>query len=128
MREAGVTIGVGTDLVMDWFRYLPNAYIEELQQYEKAGFSTTETLEAATRVNAEILDMGEQLGTLEPGKLADLLVVEGQPDRELNDLKNVELVLRDGHTVLKNGQVITEPHEARERPGKKDDAVAGQWT
>jgi len=128
MREAGVKIGVGTDLVLDWFRYMPDVYIEELLQYLEAGFTAPQALEAATRVNAEILDMGHLLGTVEPGKLADLLVVDGAPDQNLPDLKNVELIIRDGTVVVRDGCVITPRHQARPRPGRKGDAVAGQWT
>lgn len=111
MRQAGVTVGVGTDIVMDWFRYLPEAYIEELRLYVQAGFTVSEALEAATRVNAQILDVGEILGTLGPGKLADVLVVDGCPDKDLDDLKNVNMVIRDGHVVLQDGRIYVERHQ-----------------
>ncbi len=111
MKKAGVKIGVGTDIVMDWFRYLPEAYIEELRMYKSAGFSTHEALMAATLVNAEILDMDRLLGSLEPGKLADVLIVDGRPDECLDDLKNVHTVIRDGHIVLEQGRLRQERHE-----------------
>ena len=79
MKEAGVLIGLGTDLVFDWFRDLPYAYIQELEVYVECGFTPTEALLAATRDNARILGMDDKLGTLEVGKLADVLVVEGNP-------------------------------------------------
>ena len=53
MKEAGVLIGLGTDLVFDWFRDLPYAYIQELEVYLECGFTPTEALLAATRDNAE---------------------------------------------------------------------------
>ncbi len=113
MRRAGVKIGVGTDLVWDWFRYLPGAYIEELRQFVKAGFTNQEALVAATATGAEILDMAHELGTIEPGKLADITVVDGCPDISLEDLQNVRTVIRDGCTVIRDGRVFVPRHEPR---------------
>lgn len=48
MRRAGIRMGVGTDLVSDWFRFLPGAYITELKQLQAAGYSPAEALVAAT--------------------------------------------------------------------------------
>ncbi|MBL8270022.1 amidohydrolase family protein, partial [Steroidobacter sp.] len=84
LKRAGVRMGVGTDLVSDWFRYLPQPYITELKQFVAGGYSTSEALVAATRTSAEILDMADKLGTLTPGKLADVLVVDGTPDLNLD--------------------------------------------
>ncbi len=126
MKRAGVKIGVGTDIVMDWFRYMPQAYIKELQLYTEAGFTAGEALEAATRVGAEILDVGHLLGTLEPGKLADILVVSGRPDENLDDLINVNLVIRDGYVIVKDGQVFIPRHEGWPLP-KPSDKPKGPW-
>jgi len=52
----------------------------------EAGWSVPEALIAATKINAEILDMDDRLGTLQTGKLADVLVVDGRPDENLDDL------------------------------------------
>ena len=82
MKQAGIKMGIGTDLVMDAFRFLPNAYITELEWFVKGGYTKPEVLVAATRTGAEILGMDDKLGTLTPGKLADVLVVEGRPRRE----------------------------------------------
>ena len=53
-------------------------------------------ISAATKTNAEILGRGHELGTIEPGKLADLIVVAGNPLADINALSRVELVLKDG--------------------------------
>ncbi len=116
MKKAGVNIGVGTDLILDWFRYLPFAYIEELKQFTQCGFTVEEALVAATRNSAEILDMGDMLGTLEPGKLADVILVEGRPDENLDDLSRVKTVIRDGQVAVSEGRVIIQPHEPRPLP------------
>jgi imidazolonepropionase-like amidohydrolase len=117
LRSAGVKIGVGTDLVFDWFRYLPTAYITELEFYVEAGYSPAEALVAATKVSAEILDMGDRLGTLEVGKLADVVVVSGNPDENLKDLNQVRYVIRDGEVVVEDGHVEIPRHLPRPEPG-----------
>jgi imidazolonepropionase-like amidohydrolase len=110
MRKAGIKMGVGTDLVMNWFRYLPTAYIHELEFFVESGYSKPEALIAATRDGAEILGMEDKLGTLEPGKLADVLVVKGNPDEDLRALANVELVFRGGYLVVEGGRVYVPRH------------------
>ena len=126
MRLAGITIGVGTDLVMDWFRYLPDAYLRELKLLMQAGLGAAEALEAATRINAQILDMGQSLGTIEPGKLADILVVAGRPDECLDDLRQVRLVIRDGQTIVRDGLIHTPRHENVALPSPSGEAK-GPW-
>ena len=109
-------MGIGTDLVADWFRDLPASYINELRQFIAIGYTPEEALVTATRTNAELLDMADKLGTLEPGKLADVLVVDGRPDRDVGDLANVDIVVRDGEVVVFGGQVVIPRHVPVEEP------------
>jgi imidazolonepropionase-like amidohydrolase len=122
LKRAGIKCGVGTDLVANWFRYLPVAYINELKQFVAAGWTIPEALVAATRTNAQILDMDDRLGTLEVGKLADVLVVAGSPDRDLDDLEHVDMVVRGGFIVVDHGQLSIPRHEPV-RDWKKDSSV-----
>lgn len=110
MRVAGIKQGIGTDLVFDGFRFLPGAYVTELEWFVKAGYTNTEALVAATKTGAEILDMDDKLGTLEPGKLADVLVVEGNPVENLRNLENVRIVIRDGYLVVRDGRLYIPRH------------------
>jgi imidazolonepropionase-like amidohydrolase len=119
LKAAGIRMGVGTDLVMDWFRFLPQPYLTELKQFVAAGYTAAEALVAATRTNAEILDMADRLGTLEPGKLADVLVVGGRPDVNLDDLVRVELVLRDGYVVVEGGTLKIPRHAPKPPPSPR---------
>lgn len=116
MREAGVRIGVGTDLVLDWYRFLPTAYIRELKLLIAAGLSKQDALAAATRTNAEILGLADRLGTLEAGKLADLIVIAGKPDEDLDELANVRVVIRNGSVVVSDGKIVVPRHVARPEP------------
>jgi imidazolonepropionase-like amidohydrolase len=117
LKRAGVVIGVGTDLVVDWFRFLPEPYITELSHLVEAGFTPAEALVAATKTNAALLDLSDRLGTLEPGKLADVLVVRGTPDANLGDLANVDLVVTNGRVAVQDGKVVIERHLPK--PGPK---------
>jgi imidazolonepropionase-like amidohydrolase len=116
MKAAGIKLGIGTDLVTDWYQYLPAPYITEMKQFEKAGYSVPQVLSIATKTNAEMLDMGSRLGTLEPGKLADVTVIDGKPDVNLDDVAKVDVVIRDGHVVVKHGQINVERHTPRPMP------------
>jgi imidazolonepropionase-like amidohydrolase len=119
MKDAGVTLGIGTDLVVDWFEFLPWPYHEELRQFVAMGYTLPEALGIATRVNAEMLDMGDRLGTLEVGKLADVLVVAGNPDLRLDDLGNVDLVIRDGRVQVEAGRVSYTRHVPKPPPAPR---------
>jgi len=121
MKEAGVKMGIGTDLVVNWFRFLPTAYITELKQFVKVGYSIPEVLMTATKTNAEILDMDDKLGTLEPGKLADVIVVDGKPDSNLDDLAHIDIVIRDGYVLIENGQVVIPRHKPLPEPQPNKD-------
>ncbi len=112
LRKAGIKCGVGTDLILHWYRYMPGPYIRELKNLVEAGWSVPEALVAATKTNAEILDMDDRLGTLQPGKLADVLVVDGRPDENLDDLAKVDLVIRDGYRVVEGGHLGVPRHTA----------------
>jgi imidazolonepropionase-like amidohydrolase len=91
---------------------MPGPYIRELKNFVAAGWTVPEALVAATKTNSEILDMDDRLGTLEPGKLADVLVVDGRPDESLDDLAKVDLVIRNGFTVVQGGKVAIARHTA----------------
>jgi Tol biopolymer transport system component/imidazolonepropionase-like amidohydrolase len=96
LAQAGVKIVAGTDA--------PNipqgvGMHAELALYVRGGLTPFEALQAATINAIEALGAGADLGTVEAGKLADLLIIEGDP---LVDVKNA----RNIRTVIKNGQVF----------------------
>ena len=86
-----------------------------MRQFVRLGYTVPEVLGIATRVNARLLDMGDKLGTLEKGKLADVLVVNGRPDERLDDIANVDLVIRDGRVQVQGG-VIAVPRHVQQPP------------
>jgi imidazolonepropionase-like amidohydrolase len=110
MKAAGIKMGIGTDTIGEAFHYVPNTYISELKWFVKGGYTPAEALITATKTNAELLDMGDKLGTLEPGKLADILVVQGKPEVDAEDLKKVDKVIKDGYLMVDHGQVQITRH------------------
>ncbi len=98
-RQAGVMAGIGSDIPFEGEKYYPGAYFSEIQFFKDAGFTNQEVLESATRVGAEILGMDAKLGTLEEGKLADVLVVAEDPLDDIQNLQKMRLVIADGRVV-----------------------------
>lgn len=116
LDAAGVRIGIGTDLVVNWFRYLPDAYIQELRNYQSLGHTPAQALVEATKVNSEILGMSDRLGTIQPGKLADVIIVDGHPDERVEDLARMDTVIVNGRVVVRGGQVFVARHTAETPP------------
>jgi imidazolonepropionase-like amidohydrolase len=67
----------------------------------EAGLSPKDVLQAATRNAAEHLGLAKDLGTVEPGKLADLIIVDGDPIQDISSLRNVKIVIQSGRVVHK---------------------------
>lgn len=110
MKSAGIVMGIGTDTIGEASMMVPNSYIAELKWFVRGGYSTTDALKAATIGNARLLDMGDKLGSLEPGKLADVIVVDGRPDENLDDLAHVNDVIKDGIHYIADGQLVLPRH------------------
>ncbi len=99
--HAGVKIGCGTDYLSDPMSPMGENAVE-LELYVKAGRSPMDAIVSATRINSEVLGIDDRLGTLEAGKLADVIVVEGDPLRDitiLRDRANIVHVYKDGMKV-----------------------------
>jgi imidazolonepropionase-like amidohydrolase len=96
--EAGVKLVAGGDTGWAHFEFGTFAY--EIEAMHQAGMTTMQALISATRDSASSLGLGDLIGTLEPGKEADILVVEGNPLDDLDDLFNVEAVFQGGIMVV----------------------------
>ncbi len=93
----GVKFGLGTDFV-GW----PATYsATEFVDYLKIGFSPMEAIVCATKTNAEILQRGHEIGTVEVGKLADIIAVKGNPLNDITELQRVKFVMVGG-AIVKN--------------------------
>ena len=96
--QAGVTIGSGSDIIGPAQGRKGRELILKAQI-----MSPMEAIVSATKTNAEIAGLGDQLGTIEPGKLADLIVIDQDP---LQDLQVFEQGLRHVLFVMKAGDVV----------------------
>ena len=95
--EVGVPVAAGTDCGAPGHPHgtLP----EELMLMVESGVSPMQALRFGTSAAADLLGLGDEMGSLAPGKRADLLVVDGDPTSEILALREVRLVLRDGSRV-----------------------------
>jgi imidazolonepropionase-like amidohydrolase len=93
-REAGVKVAVGVDL--GGYMTDPVVFVREMTVLVEAGFTPMEAIQAGTRVGAELLGWDDRLGTVQVGKLADLVAVGGNPLEDMKALENVEFVMIGG--------------------------------
>lgn len=90
MHEAGVPVLPGSDM-------LPGVAVHrELELYVQAGVPASEALTLATLGAARIMGMDNELGSIEPGKLGDLILVDGDPTADIGDLRRVVFVVKEG--------------------------------
>jgi imidazolonepropionase-like amidohydrolase len=68
----------------------------EVELLVLAGFTPVEAIHIATENGADFLGVGDKIGTLKPGKQADIIVVRGNPAQQISDIENVETVFKDG--------------------------------
>lgn len=95
----GVRYGVGTDAGS---YYPPGDLVSEMELMVAAGLSNREVLLAATAVNAELLGLERDIGTLEVGKIADAVILDADPLAGLSALRRVHLVIRGGRAFDPN--------------------------
>jgi imidazolonepropionase-like amidohydrolase len=91
---AGVKMGIGSDI-----RPLKDAALLELGLWSRDGATPWQTLLAATKNAAAICGAADDLGTIEIGKLADLIVVGANPLEDINNVRRLLLVLKEGRIV-----------------------------
>lgn len=100
LHQAGIKIAMGTDTQLD-----PEmgAQAIELEVYVEYGMTPMEAIQTATKNAAEALWIGKDLGTIEAGKLADIIAVDGDPladIRVLQERKNIKLVMKEGRIYV----------------------------
>lgn len=74
--------------------------------FVEAGLTPMRAIQSATRVAAELLRWDDRLGTLEPGKLADVIAVPGDPLADIRALERVSMVMIGGKMVKRPGVAV----------------------
>lgn len=97
-HKAGVSIAMGTDAGTPFNCHGEN--LRELELLVKAGFTPIEAIVATTKTASEVLGLEKRIGTLEKGKLADLIVLDGNPLDDISILQKKEKIL----AIMKEGQ------------------------
>jgi len=100
-KAAGVRIGVGSDSYCTGLTPFGWQTLQEVHALAEAGLSEMDAIVAATRSGAEILQIEQLTGTVEPGRAADLLVLAANPLADITKLarENMVLIMKDGQTV-----------------------------
>jgi len=91
LHRAGIPIVAGTDQTVPGF-----SIYREMELYVKAGFTPMEAIQAATLVPAQVMKLDAELGTVEKGKRADLIVVAGDPLKDIHEIRKVQSVVTNG--------------------------------
>jgi imidazolonepropionase-like amidohydrolase len=99
-KELGVKIALGTD---DGRSPLAGQNAWEMELLVEAGMTPMEAIQAATRTAAEALGLEGHLGTIEPGKVADVLIVDGDPSRDISVLRSPDNITQ----IIKSGAGLT---------------------
>jgi imidazolonepropionase-like amidohydrolase len=95
--QVGVTIGMGGDVGV--FHHGENVY--EMELMVEYGMKPLDVLRSATTINARALHMESEIGSIKPQHLADLVIVSGDPSKNISDLRKVEWVMKNGVVIKK---------------------------
>jgi imidazolonepropionase-like amidohydrolase len=103
VADAGVRVALGTDSFCGLGKFGDNT-IEEAERLAQAGISALRVLRMATKDAAEHLGV-EDLGVVAPGKLADLILLDGDPTTSIGDLRKLTLVIQNGAVEVDNAHI-----------------------
>ena len=92
--ESGISIVSGTDAVQ-----ILGDYCLGLELMSQAGMNNMDVINASTSVAAKSIDAGHLIGTVEPGKGADLIVVDQDPLQDIRALRTMAMVMRAGEQI-----------------------------
>jgi imidazolonepropionase-like amidohydrolase len=88
--DSGIPLVAGTDSLAGF------ALHRELELYVKAGIPAPKVLQLATLGAARVVKRDSELGSIAPGKLADVILVDGNPAAHISDIRRVKTVVKDG--------------------------------
>jgi imidazolonepropionase-like amidohydrolase len=92
LHDAGATIVAGTDQGFPGF-----SVARELELYVQAGLTPADAIQTATITPAKVMNVDKTNGSIEEGKKADIIIVDGDPLTNIRDIRNVTTVIKEGH-------------------------------
>jgi len=119
LRDAGIRVVVGTDAGASLCRFDEAVHVE-MEALVGAGWTPVEAIHAGTLGSAAAIGLEKELGSLEPGKLADIVIARGNPARSISDVRQIEAVYLGGRQVASRGAATL---DARPTPWP-DSAIA----
>jgi imidazolonepropionase-like amidohydrolase len=99
--KAGGKVALGSDYGGTYADFDLGMPMKEIQLMHQAGMSPSDIIVSATKNAAEVCGLGNELGTLQKGKIADILVIDGNPLEDLANLTKVRLVIKSG-VIIRN--------------------------
>jgi imidazolonepropionase-like amidohydrolase len=102
LHRMGADVGIGTDIGNPSTQFF-GRYIDEFRHFAAAGIPNADILRRATSLNARIIDMQDEIGSIEKGKQADLIAVRGDPLADLDAMDRVDVVVKGGAFVKSEG-------------------------
>ena len=90
LHDAGITIIPGTDNLAGYMLHY------ELELYVRAGIPATEVLRMATLTPALVMGVDRDRGVIAAGKLADMVLIDGDPTQDVRDIKKIKTVIKGG--------------------------------
>jgi imidazolonepropionase-like amidohydrolase len=100
LDDAGITIIPGTDSLSGY------TLLHELELYARAGIPPAQVLRMATLTSAQVVGLDRERGTIAPGKLADMILIDGDPTAHIEDIHKIAIVIKGGH-ILRPAQIET---------------------
>ena len=106
--DKGIKIGMGSDTIWDAITPFGDYSVMELVSMQRCGMNAMQVITAATKINAEVIGMGDTLGTIEEGKFADMLVLSKDPTKDISVFEEEDLIdyiFRDGKIAMDHGMM-----------------------
>lgn len=113
--RAGVPIDAGTDNVADWTDRWPDLFHELAALADKAGMPTSAILQSATLIGARAAGQEHEMGSIEPGKLANMVVYARNPLASLDNLKSVLMTIKRGRIFKRNAFILLRRDDITDR-------------
>ncbi len=99
LADAGVLLGMGSDAPAPPANWPGEAMHYELELHVRAGIDPIDAIRMATMNGAQILRLEKDIGSVEVGKIADLMIVDGDPSTNIRDTRNIEYLIQGGRLV-----------------------------